>query len=1316
MMNSKFLLFASLGVCLSLSAHCVQSEQLSTTFWVAPHLGRCHGPDNVTLEPCNTLAGYQQDRNIFSTSNSTWIFLKGEHAMDDIPIRVQNAANITWMGQPECWGEVHPVCRIMLPRNIGKKFRVAVYIHQSSSITLMALAFQDTMERGSNLLAHSAFMLIEVAHFHLINVVNNLYGKWYAVFRIICPSGHYLVKNYHRHGNDGVKFDMYTLIDDNVSDSYRAADHNFTLEVESSSFLNEVGLAMWGDVAAFMANVNVTCAFSSFRRVVVAVDNYPTSAFRANFSYCIFRSESMPDSALEMWLGIVPQSFSPAYSQRKQPWCTITDSTIIGALEVTWTCNSSNDGQIATNCQAVLPRLQVRNTSILITDSTSMAKKCAICMRLQPLVFPQNCSFSRPVFSIQDSVVHKVNKTNEAMIVFQDFHSLRVSFSGNVQVFGDGTALYLANTHLEIHGYCEFSITGTSTRFAALLSSNSTLLLTNNSFLNMSNIHLCSQSTYALFHQSMQGSIGIKFNNYQSFIDCYVDKTTCPGYCFFQFIDGDSGHFLQNEEELPFFNATIDVICDSMVPIRTVPPWKIENGHLFGCYLQTRRGAERITSSSLERLFNTSMDKLKQQSHSPPYAICLCNTPLSPTFSECQRNVGIELYPVSHFPLSLVAVKDFLLPTVAQVQLHITADNIEQSYSLKTNTYGCTTLPTLDFVNGIEQYKIIAKAVPGLQNPYFLESNAGVNKAILITLASRCPPGMGINYVAEGISHVQCSCNQHLARHGFNCTTDGINVQYLISTAKYWVGVAKGKLLFSDYCPRFYCNSTASRRFTLKHLNSSLHCNVHNRRHRLLCSECPSGYSSVFGSFKCRRCSSAWLLQLPLHALGGVLIIALLFLFNLTLLQGTIIGVVLYANIMGLMEEFLHEYAWEPLSFLLSVLNFQSGAGVCFYDGMDQFAKALLQFAFPFYLFTLLIVIIIVTHKCGYRMFRKARFIARRAVPVLATIMVLTYTSLVSTVIVPLRYTTLYDADTAQGETVWLYQPSLPFFGGQHLVLGILSITVTVLYLIPFTFTMLFGDLMRRYFHKLWFSHFMDVLHGGFKWPLGFWIGFRLLLRVILVVINISTNPNIIAFCTLVTAGTLLVVQLLVKPFRDPNQFREDIHLQGPPSCKRKCLTWMKKFLNAYHAPLFDTLYLQNIVLMSAIAFGSSSQTEMLSVAGVNILILLALVQFAVILVYHAYNFFPVPERARSCAQSCWSTMRAIPSMLKDTQCCQRGPREEEEPRRSPIPILILRPPEIDESYDSETETCSPYSEQPTPEGIEVRESQLQEPLLAQGN
>ena len=733
------------------------------------------------------------------------------------------------------------------------------------------------------------------------------------------------------------------------------------------------------------------------------------------------------------------------------------------------------------------------------------------------------------------------------------------------------------------------------------------------------------------------------------FVDCYVDKLTCPGWCFFQFINSDGQYVTASD--IAEHNATVILSHNTA----TFGGNNVFNGHFQNCSLQTSQGTLSASKELILSVFHQYPPMDEERIPSFPYAICLCDGDKLNCIRK--RTLVMHTYPVQTFQLFVTVLGDW--QCAIPVKLTVTIPKPQTVSRLDINGTGCTEVNTFENRMGL---------APGSKYEVTMSLNlahtavvAVLERVIIVHVFNSCSPGLQYNQHAQ-----QCVCNTFLEKEGFTCTfrTSTNATTYTAEQSHYWIGIVDNHVILSPNCPVFFCNSVLQSGVTIdSSTDGNMQCS--HGRQGVLCSECPSKYSSVFGSFKCKRCSSVWLLQLPLYALAGIFIVALLFLLNLTLLQGTIMGVVLYANITGIMKDFLQEHSWGPLFFLLSILNFQSGAGVCFYDGMDQFAKALLQFVFPFYLFTLLIVIIIVTHKCGYRMFRKARFIARRAVPVLATIMVLTYTSLVSAVITPLRYTTIYNATTAQGERVWLYQPSLPFFGGQHLVIGILSIAVTVLYLIPFTFTMLFGDLMRRYFHKLWFSHFMDVLHGGFRWPLGFWIGLRLLLRVILVVINISTNPNTHAFCTLVTAGTLLVVQLLVKPFRDPNQFREDIHLQGPPSCKRKCLTSIKKFFNAYHAPLFDTLYLLNIIQMSAIAFGSNSQTALLSAVGVNILILLALVQFAVILVYHAYNFFPVPERARSCAQSCWSTMHAIPSMLKDTQCCQRGPREEEEPRRS---------------------------------------------------
>ena len=95
---------------------------------------------------------------------------------------------------------------------------------------------------------------------------------------------------------------------------------------------------------------------------------------------------------------------------------------------------------------------------------------------------------------------------------------------------------------------------------------------------------------------------------------------------------------------------------------------------------------------------------------------------------------------------------------------------------------------------------------------------------------------------------------------------------------------------------------------------------------------------------------------------------------------------------------------------------------MCLYNGMDEFTKSMLHFAFPFYLLLLVAFIILGAHKFNLRIF-KVDFIAKRAVPVLATLMLLTYTNLIGLIIDSLRYTNVYtftSQDTAlQAHRVW---------------------------------------------------------------------------------------------------------------------------------------------------------------------------------------------------------------------------------------------------------------------------------------------------------
>ena len=1248
-------------------------------FWVAADEAQCSNYSNGS--DCDTLAGYQGREDVnFSLSDTTWIFLHGEHAgRAGDSLTIGGARNVTLKGErASTMGAEESVLNLVF-------HGLQIAVEGSSNVSFEHLGLRTTavvVTQTSNFGIYSASFLstplviqdpfgdytITGSYFSSKSHINMEFSTYPCTSEMNCNFTFTVTQCYLRMGVDieGVDFPGLHIIvyDQTWYHSFKIIIANSTLYNSKLTVISRINYP----ISSFSIDINnVTFEWQGVKIELPIVEKAPAFGLfhewlgaHVLIKYCNFKAGPSPAMIIRLlsrWL-----HDRPKHVARQHPEIVITYSNFHNVHETT------TEYYVPPIHHLMYPYTLIAEIIHSIHDVHETSHRTLLM-----------------------SILHNVFKgvSHGAALGLKNLQGYRVLAEGNQIVSNGGFGLLLNNTRVELQGYNDIS---TNTFFRGqvgggiYLTSDSQLLLQPHSLLNVS-------ANRGLFGGGLYNDYrGRRVLTLNDFVDCYVDKLTCPGWCFFQFVDSD-GQYV-NASDITEHNATI-VLSNNTA---TYCGDNVFNGHFQNCLLQTSHGTLPASRELVLNVFhqNPSMDK--ERAPSFPYAICLCDG----NELNCIRNhtLVIETYPIQQPPVISVTV---LGDWQRDIPVWLTVTLIQLGIETKLAIEGCTPLQ----VHTLEHPKGPA---PGSWHELSLKasvihSDIVLQKHMAIRVFNGCSPGLQYK-------HEQCACNTFLEHHSFTCTIKTNTTIYKAERPHYWIGIEEELVLISPRCPSFFCNSVLQTGLTIDGKKSNnLQCN--NGRQGLLCSECPSGHSSVFGSFKCNKCSSVWLLQLPLYAVGGIFIVALLFLFNLTLLQGTIMGVVLYTNIMALVADFLHEHAWSPLFFLLSVLNLQSGAGVCFFDGMDEFWKALLQFAFPFYLFTLLIVIIIVTHKCGYRMFRKARFIARRAVPVLATIMLLTYTSLVSAVITPLRYTTIYNADTTQGESVWLYQPSLPFFNGQHLVLGILSLAVTLLYLIPFTFTMLFGDLMRRYFHKLWFSHFMDVFHGAFRWPLGFWIGLRLLGRVILVVISICTNPNTSAFCTLAAAGTLLVAQLTVKPFRDPNSFRKNKHLQGPPSCKRrKCLMWIKMFMNTYHAPLFDTLYLLNIALTSAmVSFGANPQTEKLSVAGSNILILMALAQFAVILVYHAYNFFPIPEKARSFAQSCWSTMRSIPSMLKDAQCCQREPREEEEPRTSPTPTLILRPPETDESYDSESETSS-YNEQLPLGEVELRERSLQEPLL----
>ena len=162
----------------------------------------------------------------------------------------------------------------------------------------------------------------------------------------------------------------------------------------------------------------------------------------------------------------------------------------------------------------------------------------------------------------------------------------------------------------------------------------------------------------------------------------------------------------------------------------------------------------------------------------------------------------------------------------------------------------------------------------------------------------------------------------------------------------------------------------------------------------LLCGKCQQGLSSVFGSHKCKHCSNIHLLLIIPISIAGLALVAFLFIFDLTVRNGTINICIFYVNIININVLILFPNCHSFVCVILSFMNFDFRIASCFYNGMDDYAKEWIQLMLSFYLIIIAIVFIILSRYSA----TVQRFTAKKALPVLATLFLFSYTKVLVTV------------------------------------------------------------------------------------------------------------------------------------------------------------------------------------------------------------------------------------------------------------------------------------------------------------------------------
>ena len=378
---------------------------------------------------------------------------------------------------------------------------------------------------------------------------------------------------------------------------------------------------------------------------------------------------------------------------------------------------------------------------------------------------------------------------------------------------------------------------------------------------------------------------------------------------------------------------------------------------------------------------------------------------------------------------------------------------------------------------------------------------------INVTLEN-CPPGFEL--IGDPPN---CECKNILKENGLDNCVIVNRTGFVYRSGTVWVNAISQKNKTSDvivhrYCPFGYCKSD---NISIDLNYPDKQCTLHHSG--ILCGACQPNLSLAIGSSRCLSCpNNNHVALLVAFAAAGFVLVVFIKILNMTVAQGTINGLVFYANIIWANQSILFPNPTKTSGFLqflktfLAWLNLDLGIETCFILGLDAYWKTWLQFAFPIYVWAIAGLIILLSHYSN----KFTKLLGNNSVPVLATLFLLSYAKLLRTIIIALGFTVLEYPDGPR--LIWSFDGNVPYFGLKHAFLFLAAVITLVLLWLPYTFTLLCIQWLRKYSeYRLlrWvntFKPFFDAYVGPFKDKHVYWIGLVLLARVVLLVIFATTS------------------------------------------------------------------------------------------------------------------------------------------------------------------------------------------------------------------
>ena len=520
---------------------------------------------------------------------------------------------------------------------------------------------------------------------------------------------------------------------------------------------------------------------------------------------------------------------------------------------------------------------------------------------------------------------------------------------------------------------------------------------------------------------------------------------------------------------------------------------------LYGGLLNKCNFASDSYTSALE-LFNTSiLQENGDKGHSissDPTQLCFCNMR---KWNCTETTQSKSIYPGQQVKVSVVAIDQSHLSIPALIHTRVRSGNnliMSETISYVTGE-NCTS----------RNYSVTPK-IPFNQLEIHPSNRSGNTIHLIVNITfERCPIGFELSN-----STGECSCDHRLWQYTNSCKIDR---QAILrnSSSTFWLNVSYNRgtpegFIHHRFCPLDYC-TTESKYINLR--DPDKQCN--DNRSGLLCGKCKEGLSLVLGSSQCKECSNNYLVLLIPFALAGVLLVILLFLLHISVVAGTLHGLIFYANIVAANHHiFFPQSSNNPAVIFIAWLNLDLGIQTCFYNGMDAYAKGWLELVFPVYIWAIVGFLVYISGNS----ITVTKLLGSSPVSVLATLFLLSYAKVLRTIIAALTLTVLHYPH--KNAMVWTHDANVSLV--KYIPLALVALLFLLFLFLPYTLLLLLGQWLqtKSHLHLLsWIKSpnlkaILDAYHAPYKPKHRYWTGLLLFIRCALFLVfafNISGNDSI---------------------------------------------------------------------------------------------------------------------------------------------------------------------------------------------------------------